>query len=48
MMHRVRSIPLENHFGNYFFILGLPDVWYLFILATDNGTPQRQCMCDNS
>ncbi|UJR08758.1 hypothetical protein I4U23_013015 [Adineta vaga] len=24
---------------------GTPRVWYLFILATDNGTPQRQSFC---
>ena len=25
------------------FVAGAPRVWYLFILATDNGIPQRQC-----
>jgi hypothetical protein len=27
------------------FVLGAIRVWYLFVIAEDNGTPQRQCKC---
>lgn len=27
----------------YICLVGAPRVWYLFILATDHGKPQRQC-----
>ena len=48
MMHQVGGIFLFDCLKNRFFVLGAPRVWYLFILATDNGNPQRQCKCDKS
>ncbi len=45
MMYRVRHIS-EFDLSSESFILGATKLWYLFILATDNGTPQRQCKCE--
>ncbi len=49
MINQVRQWRFIQNFKSFqqtnffFFLVGTTRVWYLFILATDHGKPQRQC-----